>query len=172
MADLCSNRLIILGVNSEEMEAFDKAFSSYAVIDWDEQKREKINTVNYSFNSLVPVPEIILKIGYNGSACFENTGKVSMKEIIRKLDEDSSGYNWCINNWGTKWDMLKPIEVHRKRNVIEYCFMTAWSPPIKWLQKVSILFPSLVFSLEYSETGFLLSGAKVFIKGCFVELDT
>lgn len=171
MADLCSNRLIILGASSEEMEAFDRAFSSYTVIDWDERKREKINTMNYSFDSLVPVPEIILKIGYNGWACPKNIRKVSIEEIIQKLDEEVNGYNWCINNWGTKWDMLEPIEVHRKENIIEYCFMTAWTPPIKWLQKVSTLFPSLVFSLEYNEPGFLLSGAKVLTKGSFVELD-
>lgn len=48
------------------------------------------------------------------------------------LKEDGSWYDWCIKNWGTKWDVggdgRDPIT---DPNQIELNFESAWSPPIE-----------------------------------------
>lgn len=57
----------------------------------------------------------------------------------------SSWYEWCIGNWGSKWDMLKPIEgeinhglhsFEMINNTISISFESPWCSPYKWFEKV------------------------------------
>jgi hypothetical protein len=69
-------------------------------------------------------------------------------------------YEWCINNWGTKWD----VQWHEKtllKNGIVYGFDTAWSPPIEWVKKVCTDFPLLTIKVEYNEPGAGFSGTFI-----------
>lgn len=172
MANLCTNKLVVLGTNSAEVEMLDRAFQTNTIIDWEKCKRKKIKTRIYSFDSLVPVPESIIKIGYDGLDSHINKHIADLPKLkkIQRLDEIINGYNWSINNWGTKWDLLEP-EVHKEGYIIQHSFKTAWSPPIAWVQKVSEKFPNLVFINEYQEPTELLAGIEVFMKGYLVELE-
>lgn len=172
MANLCINKLIVLGSNAIEVDLFDRGFKTDRIIDWENCKRKKIKSRSYSFDSLVPVPDNIIKIGYNGLDDPINAHIACLPglEKIHKLDEIISGYNWSNINWGTKWDLLEP-EVYKEGEMIHYSFKTAWAPPIAWVQKVSEKFPKLIFINEYHEPSELLAGIEVFIKGCLVELD-
>jgi len=71
-------------------------------------------------------------------------------------------YNWCIGNWGTKWDcqfcskVINPEEIDEVSMTIS--FDTAWTPPVQWLEKIISDYPSLDFILEYMETGCCFTG--------------
>lgn len=172
MADLCTNKLVVLGTDAVEIEIFDRAFQTNTVIDWEKCRRNKIKNCIYSFDSIVPVPENIITIGYDGLNSNINKHIADLPKLkkVQKLDEIISGYNWSISNWGTKWDLIE-LEVQKEGDMIQYYFKTAWSPPIAWVKKASEKFPNLLFINEYQEAAELLPGIEVFMKGCLVELN-
>jgi hypothetical protein len=59
------------------------------------------------------------------------------------------GYEWCCENWGTKWGFYddKIAEEHygETGGHILYTFNTAWSPAYPLMSKMSELFPELKF---------------------------
>lgn len=51
-------------------------------------------------------------------------------ETLRPLPNGEWDYGWCIDNWGTKWE----VDVHswnRDGNSITFNFDSAWGPPIE-----------------------------------------
>jgi hypothetical protein len=74
------------------------------------------------------------------------------------------GYQWCIENWGTKWDWSQPTVLMRKRSAVLW-FDTAWSPPLPVIQKASSMHPDLTFSLKYKEEGMGFSGSVTYKDG-------
>lgn len=58
------------------------------------------------------------------------------------------GYNWCIENWGTKWEAMQPQGVIGKFK-LWFTFDTAWSPPIPIVDALKKQYPSLHFTLTY-----------------------
>ena len=62
-------------------------------------------------------------------------------------------YNWCVENWGTKWDARYPNLEDGGGSDIMYSFDTAWSPPTPVVTKMIYDFPKLRFSLYYEEPG-------------------
>lgn len=66
-------------------------------------------------------------------------------------------HDWCVENWGTKWDVYANIEEQDDKS-ITYWFRSAWSPPIKWLQTVAQKYPTLRFQLEFWEYRMDFSG--------------
>lgn len=66
--------------------------------------------------------------------------------------------------WGTKWEPdIHNIEEENKRLIIE--FMSAWSPPDKFLKIISKQFLGLDFILDYSEGGNNFRGRLIIEKG-------
>lgn len=72
------------------------------------------------------------------------------------------GNNWWdfnIREWGTKWDVAVHNDdaypdteiLDESSTIIHYKFDTAWSPPVPAIQKLSMLFPNIVFTLDYEE---------------------
>lgn len=55
-------------------------------------------------------------------------------------------YEWCINNWGTKWNACEP---YVSDNFIE--FETAWSFAEPIVRKLSEKFPNIAFNVEYAD---------------------
>jgi hypothetical protein len=83
-------------------------------------------------------------------------------------------YDWCINNWGTKWgvydssggrseDYLTPTLV--------YNFTTAWGPATEGFVKISENFPGLSFDMEYFEPGMCFCGRVIIQDGGIIEDD-
>jgi hypothetical protein len=70
----------------------------------------------------------------------------------KKYREGDGWYNWRIANWGTKWDVDSRI-IQEDKELIEYGFDSAWSPPMEWLAQVGPQFPELSFRLWYAEGG-------------------
>jgi len=81
-------------------------------------------------------------------------------------------YDWCIQNWGTKWepDMeeLEPEELEPGNQ--DFYFNTAWAPPVAWLKTVAEKYTSLSFQLRYAEPGMGFSGFIDYENGeCITE---
>ena len=45
------------------------------------------------------------------------------------LPDGKWDYDFCINNWGTKWDIVRPEVRDEDANMLDLYFETAWSPP-------------------------------------------
>lgn len=60
-------------------------------------------------------------------------------------------YNWCVENWGTKWNVMDDVEVEYDSEHKEYivCFNTAWSPPYGIIEEYSKLCSDDEFDWEY-----------------------
>lgn len=59
-------------------------------------------------------------------------------------------YDWCIKNWGTKWNAIiddEDLERNKSGDII--FFATAWSLPIPIINTLACRFTKVQFSLEY-----------------------
>jgi hypothetical protein len=81
------------------------------------------------------------------------------------------GYNWCLANWGTKWEdsgtrvISWSSSSDGETTQIVIYMNTAWGPPDNGIQRISAMFPELVFTLAFHEDGMGLSGAVQFGEG-------
>jgi hypothetical protein len=64
---------------------------------------------------------------------------------------NSGGHEWCIQNWGTKWNFGDTTIEEEDDKGITYRFTTAWSCPMPVLFKMSKMFPNLVFKFSGDE---------------------
>lgn len=62
-------------------------------------------------------------------------------------------YDWCVENWGTKWNVEDDIDVVYNKNIDEYdiSFQTAWSVPTGIVEKYSELCEDDEFYWEYED---------------------
>jgi Ferredoxin-like domain in Api92-like protein len=133
MPNWCLNKLTVTGP-----EADVQAFKAKAVghSPWLQPEGEP-DVIN--FHSLVPVPQEVLKAGY-----------------------ESAGYDWEVENWGCKWGAENPTILAEWEGFIAYEFSTAWSPPEQFLQTVAVQWPKLMLILEYEEPGMAYKGLAKF----------
>lgn len=112
-----------------------------------------------SLNSFHPMPEEL-----------ERTVSPSSKRnrtLIRKYGADN-WYDWCIGNWGTKWDVQAVLE-DEGADYLEYSFQSAWSPPVEWLKKLAQDYPRLLFRLKYEEDGVGFVGVATAKDGTVID---
>lgn len=114
------------------------------------------------FNSFIPYPEPFK----------------TMDEISRKLRKaevpsneiprdgfNSGGYEWCVRNWGTKWNVNNNVEIIEKPRSLLYKFDTAWRPPKPIIYVMAEMFPELRFNLKFSEGGACFRGQLMIKNG-------
>lgn len=81
-----------------------------------------------SFDRIIPMPKELRKTSSPSQASEEEK-----QALIEKYGADN-WYDWACTNWGTKWDSYD-------NNIGDesLLFMTAWSPPIPVIEKLSQL---------------------------------
>ena len=84
-------------------------------------------------------------------------------KLLRKIIEDDDAYDYHVDRWGTKWDVGGDVEAFGDE--VHSYFESAWSPPIEGLTKISSLFPTAEFRLEYNEPGMCYCGVTQFTNG-------
>jgi len=71
-------------------------------------------------------------------------------------------YDWCVNNWGTKWnaggdnpDMMVDYDYDEDGDTVIALFQfdTAWAPPLGVLEKLMDTHPELSIECRYHEPG-------------------
>ena len=62
-------------------------------------------------------------------------------------------YDWCVENWGTKWNVEDDVDVSYNKNTDEYdiTFDTAWSVPSSIVEKYSEFCNDEEFYWEYED---------------------
>jgi len=88
-----------------------------------------------NFDSLFPVPEELVKRGYNEAA-----------------------YQWERSNWGCKWGRPRNPILDEWEGGIVYEFDTGWVPPWSSIEHVSKEWSGLTSDLEYEECGIGFKG--------------
>ena len=121
-----------------------------------------INTliVRGSSNNLKKMKSLLFN--RNNEFTFQITRPIpeNMISPAQELGGFPDWYNWCIANWGTKWDAY--YESHQITNKeIRISFCSAWAPPIQWLRYVCKKYPKLYYELSYYEFGEMFGGLSV-----------
>jgi hypothetical protein len=123
--------------------------------------------------------------------------KLSNEELIKKYGTDN-WYDWCNNNWGTKWgdyditksdlanlvqysypfkedgekDYVNPIE-NTDNSYVHFYYDTAWAPGSDQLcDALCLKFPELNFNLYYEEPGMGFAGQVKIKKGEVIYNDS
>ena len=73
-------------------------------------------------------------------------------------NEKENWYEWCISNWGTKWDVgSSQYGIERgNANECKFSFDSAWSPPIQFYEKLEEL--GFTVKAMYYEPGMAYCG--------------
>ena len=58
-------------------------------------------------------------------------------------------YDWCIENWGTKWNAIYDEFQEQNHDPHVIHFVTAYHPPIPVMNALACKYPKVEFSLEY-----------------------
>jgi len=73
---------------------------------------------------------------------------ISFERILPKPKDIGDGwYDWCIENWSTKWDASETFEDENG----SICFDTAWSTPEGIICELSEKYPELIFEVQYAD---------------------
>lgn len=62
-------------------------------------------------------------------------------------------YDWCIANWGTKWDAYDIVGPHGNKTSAFITFDTAWSPPTPVLEALAAQHPEMAITNRWREEG-------------------
>ena len=157
MPNWCENELVVKG-KREEVDAFIK--------------KAKGRNGALDMNKFIPYPTEYKKM--DKVAKEYEKAHPNDWENIPKDGYNQGGYEWCNENWGTKWNfcevgMSKPDDYKNGNRRVEYAFETAWSPPMPVIKAMSKKFPNLSFTLKYYEGGMAFSGRVVFLGGEKIE---
>ena len=85
---------------------------------------------------------------FNGLFDFDKEKQfTSINELGKQYVENIKKYNfpqwcdWCVKNWGTKWNVEEDVDIVYDKNIDEYdiSFQTAWSVPTGSVKRYSEL---------------------------------
>jgi hypothetical protein len=144
MPNWCENELVVQG-EPKIVDLFVRAAKGKVMMD---------------FNAFVPYP-----------SCFKLGGEdMDGYNAYGERDHIKSGYDWCHDNWGTKWNAQAiSLTLKKKKKGVLYSFDTAWAPPERVVIAMSRIFKTLTFTLKYWEMGsafrgiFKVKGGEVLI---------
>jgi len=158
MPNWTENELYVKGPQADR-DAFVNAAEAHHV-GYDMIAGEDYSCVTQlDFNNFIPYPKHYLDQDEKAKAA----RKKDPKDWSVPDGFNCGGYDWCINNWGTKWNACE-ITLTENKTSLKYRFDTAWSPPIKVVTAMAHMFPMLTFTLKYFEGGIGFQG-RYTIKG-------
>jgi len=141
MPNWCTNEVSIYGhKNKEQLKQFVDECVTDSVID---------------FEKIMPYP--------NAPSRDDLTPDSTMEEQLNHPYQkwyNDIGYNWCIDNWGTKWtaSATNNEDVWIYEDEVQLQFDTAWGPPVGIYNKLVDKYPDLNFSWFYKEEGMQIAG--------------
>jgi len=136
----------------------------------------KSSDVEFSFQSIMPMPSELTGTCSPVQICtveeyhdwirkhqptYDFEGRPITKQMsvrFKKQYGTDNWYDWCNNNWGTKWDTASVYVDKFADTTIHYSFDTAWLPPVGVYSALVKLFPDLHFSWFYREEGMAIAG--------------
>lgn len=134
-------------------------------------KSKKVSTRRKDAYKLL-VKDILPKEREDGEKAISNLEKYGCKDW----------YDWCIRNWGTKWDAgnqeMNLAQGEDKKKFIDdivedeeflIYFETAWSPPMNWMQRATEKFPLIYFVNKVAEESNAFVGCPIAYGGAVCE---
>lgn len=165
MPNWCRNTLIVRGLE-EPLARFHDAHAG----------RNDDDETTFSFKGSVPTPSVLSKVIASSPHKLWGRGgeRLRIKErtlaFLKARYGAADWYDWQTANWGTKWDAgTAHFDALPGRRIYE--FSTAWSPPIEWAKRVSLLYPSLEITIEYEEPGMCFAGTFTVRSGAVTRDD-
>jgi len=175
MPNWCECDLVVKGPADQIKAMIDQT--------WSQLKDSEEGALCPDFEKILPYPQMfkdqdekskLEQDQWNAMTPAERSSKV-YSEVVSKDGYNSGGYEWCRDNWGTKWpagdahsysiknnikdetaDGLK--EVVGKNAVVKVSFNTPWCPADPIFLKLSKMFPKLKFRLAWFECGMAKQG--------------
>lgn len=86
-------------------------------------------------------------------------GSTTMQPMNCLPRPEDGWYEWCVANWGTKWEM-DVTDDYYEFGYIAITGMTAWSPCLPLWDHISRLYPSLTITTTFHEEGMDFVGAS------------
>lgn len=86
-------------------------------------------------------------------------GELSWRELGDRYASNLKKYgattwfDWCCENWGTKWGAYEPIDIEDDGDRLVIIFHTAWSAPLPIYKKLKELFPDVDIEAYWSDEG-------------------
>ena len=108
-------------------------------------------------NEFIPVPEELqITAGRTGDPD-ENAKIIASEESNREKYGYSNWYDFCVNEWGTKWDIGGDgYEAQDIDGGLSLTFDSAWSPPVSAYEKLTEM--GFTIRALYNESGMCFAG--------------
>ena len=149
MPNWCNNKVKVFGDNSEQLAQVAKIFKDEKSV----------------FNNIIQSPDWKRLPNEKGEfPKLEQTKNPETGEVIWETynfpdgKNDDRWYHWCIENWGTKWELSELDIEYTDDEILELTFSTAWSPPEGIMQELKDKYPDLGFTCFYDEPGMEIAG--------------
>lgn len=81
-------------------------------------------------------------------------------------------YDWCVKNWGTKWDITPDLiddDTSNGATELRVWFHSAWSPPTDFYRFISQQHPDIEMEWTYQEPGCGFQGDGYAFAGDFSD---
>jgi len=162
MPNHCTNRVTVEGPQE--------------VIDWMKaavrEEKEDGTVEPFSANKVIPMPAVLVGTVKSSKPNPEEQAK---NDAALKACGYDNWYDWCCQNWGTKWGHYDFWSEEWDGNVIG--FSTAWIPSTPVVAALAQKFPQLKITHDYSDEGYDFAGRTVYedgeqTAGIFYEYDT
>tara|TARA_B100001996_G_scaffold378264_1_gene362171 strand:+ start:2258 stop:2905 length:648 start_codon:yes stop_codon:yes gene_type:complete len=152
MPNWCDNYLTIFSTPKNEGKLWN--FLEHITVEYDDCTAYEI------FKSLLPSPE-------RASKDIVIDGEVVGSAFTEDAEDGFDGYQWCLDNWGSKWGDCDTISRGEGEYMgvpnHYYTYQTAWSPSD--FKKISLDYPELWFCNVYYESGMMFAGVDIFHNG-------
>jgi hypothetical protein len=143
MPNWCSNNVIITGAG-DTVERVKAAIRDTTSDDSDTQV--------FALSRFLPCPQELLDAG-SGFRDGAEYPSVEDKARFKATYGAPDWYDWCINNWGTKWDASSASVVEDTPGRYSVFFDTAWGPALPALDTLAAQFPEVTIVCSYDEPG-------------------
>ena len=150
MPNWCYNRVNVYG----DSDTVDQVKEIYEIFE----------NNNDPFHKIFPIPDFKNIPNDKGELPILEQHKNDKGEIVWETYNFPDGtnvdrwYSWCVNNWGTKWDVSELDIEYMDDEQLTLTFSTAWSPPEGVIEKLRDKYPDLSFSCFYDEPGMEVAG--------------
>ena len=136
MPNYCSNYISVRGTNSAEVKRLADAFDAGEFC-----------------QAVIPVPAVLR----DTTAPTQESDEAAAEQRKAETGFDN-WYDFCVNRWGTKWDISCQEECDRDEDGLGFNggFDTAWSPPMGVVEQLAE--DGFEVTLHYHESGMAFVG--------------
>ena len=95
-------------------------------------------------------------------------GKTAFQNMVKY--GATTWYDWCIQNWGTKWNSYGYDPEVDYNDGDSLWFQTAWSAPHPILEKLSEMYPSITFAHQWADEDLGANcGSRTYLGGEMID---